>query len=118
MFRKCLNSSASETPAASASARVVVVSNPLSTNTVRAARMIAARRSSPDIFEEVFMERPGVPEGKYTLTYLRRQPYSWRAVTSRRYEGPLQIIAVIRSRPPCAPKPVLLGRVGLGGLGG
>src|SRR5262249_133985 len=56
LLGKCLNRRASETPAASASSRVVVPSKPFSAKTLRTAWMIAARRSSQDNFEVDFME--------------------------------------------------------------
>src|SRR6516165_7185852 len=47
LLGKCWNNRASETPAASAKARVVVPENPFSENTRRAALRIDSRRSSP-----------------------------------------------------------------------
>src|SRR5579864_8126071 len=55
LFGKCLNKSASDTPAATASSRVVVPSKPFSAKTRRTALMIAARRSSLDILTGILI---------------------------------------------------------------
>src|SRR5436190_2095475 len=72
LLGKCLNRRASETPAASASSRVVVPWKPLSANTVRTARTIAARRSSLDNRVDVF-RMAVLPCGEYRLTERRGQ---------------------------------------------
>ena len=74
LLGKCLNRSASETPAASASDRVVVPWNPLSANTRRTDRMIASRRSSPESFPADFMKHfPSVVCGEFILTHRKGQ---------------------------------------------
>ena len=56
LFGKCLNKSTSETPAASASARVVVFSNPLSTKTPPGRADDSRATVRAGILEDVFME--------------------------------------------------------------
>src|SRR5262249_8638977 len=73
LLGKCLNSSASDTPASSANSRVVVPWKPFSANTRRTALIMAARRSSLVSFKIGFMLGPELGSRKVSIYLLTTQ---------------------------------------------